>query len=85
MERLTLDGCALEHPALLGVQAVQPGREQSLDSRRNRDLSRAVVVMGEHREHLLEKERVAVGRGGDPCLRLGCQAGSGRQGADQPR
>ncbi len=40
VEHLALHRAALDHGALLGVQPVQPGREQQLDRRRHRDVAR---------------------------------------------
>ena len=78
VEDLALHGAALDDCALLRVQPVQAGREQELDRRRNGHVRevldrapRAVLepqqsVVDQHREHLLDEQRVALGRLEDP-------------------
>jgi hypothetical protein len=61
VELLAFDGGTLEHRALVGRDAVQPRRQQGLNRRRDGDV--AVSVLGDHRQHLLDEERVSV-RGG---------------------
>jgi hypothetical protein len=64
VERPALDRRAVEDGALGGRKAVDACREQRLDrrGRPGRDLARLV----EHRDHLLEEERVALGRREQP-------------------
>ena len=67
--------CSLDHCALLGVETVQAGREESVDRRRDREIRRARPVLGEHCEHLLDEERIALGRIGDAGEELSAQLG----------
>lgn len=60
---LSDDGCALDCAALLGVELVDAGCEQRLD--RRWDIGGAPVVL-EHRQRLLDEQRVALGCGSDP-------------------
>ena len=66
VEDLALDGAALEHPALGLVELVEPRREQSLQRRRHVDVS----ILGRHREHLRDEQRVAACGAGDPLAQL---------------
>ena len=66
VEDLAFDGAALEHPALGLVELVEPRREQSLQRRRYVDVS----VLGRHREHLRDEQRVAARGAGDPLAQL---------------
>ena len=66
VEDLALDGAALEHPALGLVELVEPSRQQSLQRRRHVD----VRILGRHREHLRDEERVAARGAGDPLAQL---------------
>ena len=66
VEDLALDRAALEHPALGLVELVEPGRQQRLQRRRHVD----VPVLGGHREHLRDEERVAARSVGDPLAQL---------------
>ena len=73
MEDLALDRCALDHRALVGPSRSRRARER-LDRRRDRDglqiagrhpvavLAVEQAVVDEHPEHLLDEERVALGR-----------------------
>ena len=61
MEHLALDRAALHHHAHVAVERVDAGLEERMDRRRNDDLAVAAVLTN-HREHLLDVERVA-GRG----------------------
>ena len=63
MEDLALDGAALEHVALVGLELVEPCREQRLQGGRDDDVA---VGPDGHREHLPDEERVAAGGVGDP-------------------
>ena len=83
MEDLAFDGRAREHPAFIGLETVEPGGEQRLDRRRNRDLRLDVLAVGEHGEHLLEEERVSRRGGGDACASLGCKLRPGRDVRDE--
>ena len=78
VEDLTFDRRAREHPALVGLEPVEPGGEQRLDRRRHRDLRLDVLAVGEHGEHLLEEERIPRGGGGDARASLGCKLRPGR-------
>ncbi len=66
VEDLALDGSALEHPALGRVELVEPRSEQRSQRRRHVDLS----VLGHHREHLRDEQRVAAGSVCDPLAQL---------------
>ena len=66
VEDLALDGAALEHPALGLVELVEAGRQQRLQRGRHVD----VAILGRHREHLRDEERVAARRAGDPLAQL---------------
>ena len=57
MEDLALDRAALEDVTLGGVELVEPGGQQSMDRRRYGDVR--LVLLGEHRHHLFDEERVA--------------------------
>ena len=60
VEDLALDGAALEHRPLRGLELVEARGEQGPDRRRHDDL--AVARLAGHRRHLFEEERVP-GRG----------------------
>ena len=74
---LTDHGRRLEHDALLRREAVEPRGQQRLDRRRDRDgrksstatppavLADEASVVDQHRERLLDEQRVALGRSGD--------------------
>ena len=68
-ELLADHGCAFQRGALRGLEPVESGREQRLDRRRH--LHGRRVVLGEHRDHLLDEERVAFGCVRDPSPRVG--------------
>ena len=65
MEQPTLDRGALQHRALPRLEAIDPGREERLDRRRHA-LVRRLGIVGEHREHLLDEQRIALGGVDDP-------------------
>ena len=77
MEEPPLDRGALDDRTLLGLEAVDARREQRLDRRRHGRVG-CLRVVGEHREQLLDEERIALGRLDDPALRL-------LRGARRPR
>ena len=64
MEQPALDGGALQHGPLARLQAVDARGEQRMDRRRHR-LVAGVGIVGEHGEHLLDEERVPLGRTND--------------------
>jgi hypothetical protein len=78
VKRLPFDRRALEHAALAGVEPVDPSGEDGSDRRRDGDggevaaLDPRAVVAGEqplvdqHAQHLLDEERVASRRLGEP-------------------
>ena len=84
MEHLAFDRRAFEQAALLVLELLEPSSQQAVDCRRHGHLA-ATVVLGEHREHLLEKERVALRGNGDAFPRLRRDIDGGRQGSDQQR
>ena len=55
---------------LLAGQVVEAGGEQGMDRRRHDDLAGAARVLADHRDHLLDVERVALGRGDRPVSRV---------------
>ena len=63
MEELALDRGVAEHVPLVRLEAVEARREQRLDRRGH---VRLVPVLADHREHLLDKEGIALGGLGDP-------------------
>ena len=65
MEHLALDRTALHHHPDVAVERVDARLQEGVDRRRNGDLAVA-TVFPHHREHLLDEERVAGGRGRDP-------------------
>src|SRR5262249_61149397 len=67
VEALALDGAALEHVPLRGLELVEPSGEQSLDRRRNGN-GVPVVRAAEERQHLLDEERIAAGSTADTAL-----------------
>ena len=66
VEDLALNGAALEHPALRLVELVEAHHQQRLQRRRHLDLG----VVGGHREHLRDEQRVAARRVRDPLAQL---------------
>ena len=63
MEDLALDSSALEHDAHIVIERVDACLEKGLNRGRYRNL--AFSVRANHREHLLDVERVARRGGGD--------------------
>ena len=57
MEDLAFDRATLEHAPLLAVELVEPGGEQRLDRRRHDHI--ASRASRDHRDHLLDEERIA--------------------------
>ena len=58
MEDLALDGSALHDDAHVPVERVDPRLQERVDRRRNSDLA-VSAVLADHRQHLLDVERVA--------------------------
>jgi hypothetical protein len=95
VELLADHGGAFDRAALVVGQAFETGGEERGDGGRDRDRAeiarrdpRAVLpdqhpVVDQHREHLLDEERVAAGRLGQPVRRLGRQTGAAEQVRDQ--
>ena len=65
------------------LELVEARGEQRLD--RRRDACSAVVALREHRDHLLDEERVALGRLGDARARRASSGQSGRELGEQLR
>ena len=65
VEQPTFDRGALQHRTLPRLEAIDPGREERLDRRRHR-LVRNLGIVGEHGEHLLDEQRIALGGVDDP-------------------
>ena len=78
MKEAALDGAALEDPALRRLELVDPRREQRVDRGRDGDVPAAGIL--DERDHLLDEERVALGRVADPLL----QTGGERAVAEEP-
>ena len=60
VEDPALDRAALEHAPLGRVELVEAGREQRVDRGRYRDV--AVPPLSRERDHLLDEQRIALGR-----------------------
>jgi hypothetical protein len=75
VEHLALDGATLERRTLPSRELVEPCCEQRLDRRRHRDFPRRFL---EHREHLLDEQRVAVGRSPDAAAEVRVEPCSGK-------
>jgi hypothetical protein len=75
MEDLAFDGPALHDDADVALERVDPRLQERMDRRRDHDLAVA-AVLADHREHLLDVERVARRRGGDPLTELGSSGAS---------
>src|SRR5262245_15443608 len=58
------DGGSFDQRTLRGLQTVEAGSEQSMNRRRNRELRRWFPGL-DHREHLLDEQRVSIGRVGN--------------------
>ena len=65
VEHLPLDGTTTDHVAFLRAEPVEAGLQERLDRRGHGDLSLR-AALADHRDHLLEEERVSAGRGEDP-------------------
>src|SRR3954471_23619391 len=61
-EFLSGDGGALDHRALTRTEPVQPRGKHRLDRQWDRDLALGRRSLREHREDLLEEQRIALGR-----------------------
>ena len=65
MEQTALDRRSLQHGSLVRLQPVDARRQERMDRCRHR-LVGGVGVVGEHCQHLLDEEWVAIGRADDP-------------------
>ena len=82
VEQPTFDRSALQHRALPRLEAIDPGREERLDRRRHR-LVRSLRIVGEHGEHLLDEQRIALGGVDDPVAKRGSDVPAVQQPVDQ--
>ena len=73
MEDAALDRAALEHAALGGVELVEARGQQRLDRRRHGHV--AVARLLDERDHLLDEQRVALGRLADPVAQVVVEVG----------
>ena len=62
---------SLEHGAFTRAQPVQPGGKQGGDSRWEVGVDIEARVLGEHGQQLLEEQRVALRRAGEPLAQVG--------------
>ena len=97
MEHLALDRSALDHRALVGVEPVQARGQEQVDRRRHGDVRQILdrsprtaleseeAVVDQHREHLLDEERVALGGLEDPVTRDLRDVGSPEEVVDELR
>ena len=81
MERSPLDGAAFEHRALGRIQLVEAGAQQRLDRRRHGHLSVGRVT--DEADHLLDEERVPLGRPEDPAAQRMIDLGAVEQALDE--
>ena len=82
MEQSAFDGSPLEDGALAGLQAVDAGREERSEGRGD-CLFACVRIVGQHREHLLHEERIALGRNEHPFAQPGRQVVLAQQLVDE--
>ena len=82
VEHLALDRRALEHDPELRVERVDPRLEERGDRRGNGEVV-SVAALAHHRDHLLDEERVASRRRGDPLARVGAEIALAEQVVDQ--
>ena len=82
MEQSAFDGSPLEDRALAGLQAVDAGREERSEGRGD-CLFTCVRIVGQHREHLLHEERIALGRNEHPFAQPGRQVVLAQQFVDE--
>ena len=82
-ELLADDRRPLDHGALVGRQAIEPCREQSVNRRRNGEVARRRPVLRDHGEQLLDEERIALGSLGDPDQQRVVDLGLASQMAEQ--
>ena len=66
MEDLAFHGAAFEHAALGHFKLVEACRQQCLQSGRHVDTR----ILGRHREHLRDEERISASGAGDPRAQL---------------
>src|SRR6266511_4313662 len=95
VEDPALDRRALDDGALLIAQPVEPSSQQGLDRRRHGYLGQIArgdpasvsaleeAVVDQHRERLLDEERIALGRLGHALAHFFCKLGSPEQVSDQ--
>ena len=82
VEQPTFDRGALQHRTLPRLEAIDPGREERLDRRRHR-LVRNLGIVGEHGEHLLDEQRIALGGMDDPVAKRRSDLPAVQQPVDQ--
>ena len=82
VEQPPLDRSALEHRPLTRLEAVDAGGEERMNRRRHGVVCR-VGIVGEHGEHLLDEQRVALGRVDDAIAERRSDRSSGHQPLDQ--
>ena len=82
VEHPALHRSALHHPPFLAVQPVEPRGQERLDGQR--DVGAGGLVLAQHRQHLLDEQRVALGRRDHPLALLDGQR-LARQILEQPR
>ncbi len=82
-ELLADDGRPLDHGALVGRQAIEPCREQSMNRGRDCEVAGRRPVLGDHREQLLDEERVALRSLGNPAQQRLFDLGLASQMAEQ--
>ena len=70
-EFLADHGRAFDEGPLLGLEPVETGREQRVDRRRDRESARRRAGLGQHRQHLLDEERVPLRGLGDADEKVG--------------
>ncbi len=81
VEDLALHRAALEHASLARLELVEARSQQRLDRRRHRDVPHP--LLGEHRNHLLDEERVAAGGLEDPLAQRRVESLVRQEGLDQ--
>ena len=82
-ELLADDGRPLDHGALVGREAIEPCREQSVNRGRDCEVAGRRPVLGDHGEQLLDEERVALRSLGDPAQQRLFDLGLASQVAEQ--
>ena len=82
VEQPPLDRSALEHRPLTRLEPVDAGREERLNRRRHGVVC-CLGIVGEHGEHLLDEQRVALGRVDDAIAERGSDVAVVHQPLDQ--